>query len=141
MLIKMLCGTYGALENETVVAKDNQSAPFEVDDKNGRRLISMGYAVEVRPGEKKDETPIVTDEKPLEEYSYQELKKMAKELGLSANGTAAALLDRIRESIRQPEEDETDGAEPEEDSDDVDEASGDDGTKPPQLEAAEPEVV
>lgn len=139
MLIKMLCGTYGAAENETIVAKDKQSVPFEVDDKNGRRLISMGYAVEVRSGEEKDETPMVADEKPLEEYSYQELKKKAKELGLSTNGTAAALLDRIRESIGQTEDDET--AESEEDSDDLDGESEDDDYELPKLEAAEPEVV
>lgn len=137
MIIKMLCGTYGAVENEMVVAKDKQSTPFEVDDKNGRRLISMGYAVEVRPGEEKDETPIVADEKPLEEYSYQELKKKAKELGLSTNGTTAVLLDRIRESIGQTEEDEA--VEPEE-SDDLDGDSEGDSPEPPTLEAAEPEV-
>lgn len=139
MLIKMLCGTYGAVENDTVVAKDKQSAPFEVDDKNGQRLVSMGYAVEVRPGEKKDETAEPEVVKPLEEYSYQELKKKVKELGLSTNGTAAVLLDRIRESIGQTADDET--VEPEEDSDDLDGESEDDGPELPKLEAAEPEVV
>lgn len=137
MLIKMLCGTYGAAENETIVAKDKQSAPFEVDDKNGRRLISMGYAVEVTAGEK-DETPIAADKKPLEEYSYQELKKKAKELGLSTQGTAAALLDRIRESMGQTD----DRKEPEEDfEEDSEGESGEEGPEPPSLEAAEPEVV
>ena len=36
MLIKILEGTFGALENGVVVAKTSRSAPFEVDEKRGR---------------------------------------------------------------------------------------------------------
>lgn len=91
MLIKMLYGTYGALEGETVVAKSNRSAPFEVGEERAQQLIKAGYAVRAEGIEKAP----CSDIRQIRDYSYQELKKMAKELGLPTSGTKEQLIERI----------------------------------------------
>jgi hypothetical protein len=118
MLIKMLQGTFGALENGAVVAKTSQSAPFEVDDVRGRQLVEAGYAREVGKdvqvsqalpvqgpkGEERetDSGENVSEkgepgnaEKALSEYSFTELRNMAKEMGLKADGKKEQLEERI----------------------------------------------
>ncbi len=118
MLIRILQGTFGALENGAVVAKTSQSDPFEVDDVRGRQLIEAGYAKEmgedvpvskVSPVSAPDEEGRKADfgenvsggeepgssEKALSEYSFAELRNMAKELGMKADGKREQLEERI----------------------------------------------
>ncbi len=118
MLIKMLQGTFGALENGAVVAKTSQSAPFEVDDVRGRQIVEAGYAREVGkdvqvsqalpvqgPKGEERETDFGENvsggeepgsaEKALSEYSFAELRNMAKGLGMKADGKREQLEERI----------------------------------------------
>lgn len=118
MLIKMLEGTFGALENGVVVAKTSRSAPFEVDEKRGRQLVEAGYAREMRGDVQVSQELPVPDpngeerepgfgeagsapEDPgdvredLSGYSFQGLRNLAKELGLKADGKKEQLLERI----------------------------------------------
>lgn len=132
MLIRILQGTFGALENGAVVAKTSQSAPFKVDDARGRQLIEDGYAREVGedvpvpgilPASDPDEEKLETDSgenvsgreepgdagKALSEYSFAELRNMAKELGLKADGKREQLEERIaanRDGQREKSEEE-----------------------------------
>ncbi len=118
MLIKILEGTFGALENGVVVAKTSRSAPFEVDEKRGRQLVEAGYARKMRGdvqvsqelpvpdpnGEEREpgsgeagsdpEDPGDVREE-LSGYSYNELRSMTRELGLKADGKKEELVDRI----------------------------------------------
>ncbi len=148
MLIKMLKGTFGALENGAVVAKTSQSAPFEVDDVRGRQIIEAGYAKEMgedvpvskvlpvsasdEEGRKADSGENVSGgeepgsaEKALSEYSFAELRNMAKELGLKADGKRDKLEERIaayRAGEQEKSEDEDAVAVDEGDPDGADEA-------------------
>lgn len=149
MLIKMICGTYGAMENGLIIAKDSNSAPFEVLEEKGKRLVALGYAQEVGCD---TETEVLKDAAPeaakeleeadLSDYSIQDIRRMAKEMGLSAGGNKQQIIDRMIEArnnadeVQPTKEDEPDEAvEGSEDDahDNSDEA-------PPALEAAEPEV-
>ena len=67
---------------------------FECDNAIAASLIERGYAEAV--GEV-DEAKLVghLDPADLETYSYQELKKLAADLGVSANGKKEELIERI----------------------------------------------
>lgn len=150
MLIKMLCGTYGANENGIIVAKTNKSAPFYVEEKRGRELIASGYAKEVNgmlPAEDDRHSDAGEDHgkenvgDDLDNYSAKDLQKLAKEMGLSAGGSKKEIIDRIRKS-REEKEDPTlpdeEPALPDEEPDGEDE--GDRLEESPLLTAAEPEA-
>lgn len=128
MLIQMICGTFGVREGESVVAKTSRSAPFEVGEEKGKQLILMGYAREVREHEA---LPLQVHEKDsqsqsLEDYSIQDLRRMAKGMGLSASGTKKQLIERIQGSDKAPYESQETMAQPNE--------------EPPTLSPAEPEA-
>lgn len=112
MLIKLLCGTYGAKEGDIIISKTSESAPFEVEEKRGRQLIAMRYAKEIKSaadredaagedtkdsGEETDgkDTADTSEGKGLEDCSIQELRKMAKEKGLLTSGNKVQLIERI----------------------------------------------
>lgn len=142
MLIKLLYGTYGAKEGDVIVSKTNKSDPFEVEEKRGRRLIDMGYAVQIDAGYperedsnaeegEKEDVPQKETVKSLREYSLEDLKKQAKAMGLSTKGSKQQILERI-----QAEQDKNKPVE-----ENRDEESGDDSKEePPVLTPAEPEV-
>ncbi|NBH27665.1 hypothetical protein D3Z60_18250 [Lachnospiraceae bacterium] len=105
MLIKLLYGTYGAEEEGIIIAKTNKSAPFCVEEKRGRELIASGYAMEIHsmypPENNKQaiarEEQVKSDAKDnMDSYSLQDLRKIAKEMGLSAGGNKQEILDRIK---------------------------------------------
>ena len=75
---------------------------FDVDETIGKSLIDRGYVAEtsshneVKPVEEQDEEVIDTAESnDLEDMSYQELKRMASQLGLDATGKKDELIARI----------------------------------------------
>lgn len=127
--IRMVCGTYGYREpNGVMEAKNNKSAPFEVEEKEGERLIRMGYAVKVRDGAMPEEacgggepengeTGSIAEE--LGEMTKKDLEKVAKDMGIPANGTKNELIQRIMEEEESRRENaggvpELNAAEPEE---------------------------
>ena len=73
-----------------VIYKEEQS--FEACDAIAESLIERGYVKEIT------EAPIMTgnlDRNQLEEMSYPELKRLASQMGLSANGKKDELIARI----------------------------------------------
>ncbi|MFD4554416.1 SAP domain-containing protein [Streptomyces sp. NPDC058469] len=61
---------------------------FEVNEADGQALVEVGAAVQVEVAK-----PVVS-----QGPSYDELKARAKELGLAANGSRDALIERIAEA-------------------------------------------
>lgn len=145
MLIKLLCGTYGAKEGDIIISKTSESAPFEVEEKRGRQLIAMGYAREIKSSGHLDEEDAASEDtadggeetdrkeaadtsegKDLEDCSIQELRKMAKEKGLPTSGNKAQLIERIVTADNDMEK--------------PDRQEEDPGEEAPIFEPAEPEV-
>lgn len=100
-------GNYGHYQNGIVYPKNKNSEPFELDDMKAKELIARGIAVAVEVAEKDD---LETEDMEatylgcgnimsyLEEYSFKELQKLAKDRGLSGAGSKAELIARILES-------------------------------------------
>lgn len=107
----MICGTYGMRDGDIIVAKTSSSAPFNVEEAKGRNLIALGYAQEVKdvvPDAK--EGNALNAEDNLTDYSLQDLRKLAKKMGLAATGSKQQLLERILASksdiLEESQEDE-----------------------------------
>lgn len=105
--IKILCGTYGYRRSDGVMeAKNNKSEPFEVEEKEGERLIRMGYAEKARNNAPQEEEcgggepesgEIGSIAEELGGMNKKDLEKVAKDMGLPANGTKDELIQRIME--------------------------------------------
>lgn len=99
-------GNYGHYENGVVYPKNKNSEPFELDDMKAKDLIARGIAVAAEVAENDEletedmETTYVegSNTSYLEEYSFKELQKLAKDRGLSGAGSKAELIARILES-------------------------------------------
>lgn len=143
MLIKLLCGTYGAREGNVIIAKTSNSEPFEVEEKRAEQMIAAGYARKAgnegnfitedsHAKETEEIQPAIKEEdvKDITEYSLQDLRKRAKELGLPITGSKQQIIERIQEAENKKLS--ADGQE-EENTEDSEE-------EPPILAPAEPEV-
>lgn len=145
MLIKILAGAYGHRPDQGksyIEKKDKNSEPFEVSDAEAARLIGLGIAEKVGVDTAKESDKAAelisrdSEGDGLEQLSIQQLRKMAKDLGLPADGGKAVLADKIRNASMAPQKrEESDGMS---DADDETDMSG--GEVPPVLQAAEPEV-
>lgn len=135
MLIKMLCGACSVVEEGIVTVKTNKSDAFYVEEKRGRELIKAGYAYEVKDTcclGNNSSTGTEDAEKnktSAEDYSLQELRSIAKEMGLPAGGSKTELFNRI-EAAKNEE-----NALEDEDTD-----KDEDAEESPLLTAAEPEA-
>lgn len=138
MLIKMLCGVCSVVEEGIVTAKTNKSEAFYVEEKRGRELIEAGYAYEVRGtcysenNSSAGTEDVGRNKVSAEDYSLQELRNLAKEMGLPAGGSKTELFNRI-EAAKGDEEtalemEDTENADVNEDTEES-----------PLLTAAEPE--
>ena len=148
MLVRIIIdGNYGHYVNGVVIPKNKNSKPFELEDSKALRLISEGVAEAVNgepvpdnEGELPD--PFCNDGEPvpdndgvtvpdnegvtgnldadqLDDLSINDLRKIAKDLGVSASGSKKELIKKICDvEVSAPAEDE----------------------EPPVLEAADPEV-
>ena len=155
--VKIIVGTYGYRKNDTspVELIDKNSDPIEVPDAEAKRLIGLGIATAVEakavaptpaaaPESKEAESPeaevpMVTghlDAESLKEYSYNDLKKLAKDLGLSAKGSKEELIERIAAAQVQAPATEDDGTGEGGTEDDGTDA---DNEEPPVLSAVDPE--
>ncbi len=145
MLIKILAGAYGHRpdpEKSYIEKKDKDSDPFEVNEKEAARLIGLGIAEKavVNIEKKSDEMSVPTDpggqDDDLEQLSIQKLRKMAKDLGLPADGSKTVLAGKIRNALNiQQNQEESDDQEEE-----GDETNISDKEAPPILQAEDPEV-
>ena len=122
MKICITRGIYGFRQNGCVVEKTSSSAPFDVDDEEGKRLIVLNVAREVAPGGNRREVSVSMEneeegfgdcpenvpEDELENMPFSELRQMAKELGVKGSGSREELIERLREHIActESEEDE-----------------------------------
>lgn len=145
MLIRILAGAYGHRPDpgkSYIEKKDKDSEPFDVSDKEAARLIGLGIAEKAAVNiakelDKESASTISNDqEDDLEQLSIQKLRKMAKDLGLPADGGKAVLAEKIRNASKVPQnQEEGDDSPYENNENDVS-----DSEDPPILQAAEPEV-
>lgn len=136
MLIKIVNGMYGYRpdpDENYIERKDSNSGPFEVDDKEAERLILLGIAQAVAQVGHLPSKDAEDEGDGLEDRPISELRKMAKELGLPADGSKAVLAEKIRHATAPASEDDDDGEIPQYAEDGENEA-------PPVLNAADPEV-
>lgn len=92
---------------------------FEIEDTDvAMSLMERGYVEAVTDSPElypEVETASVEAEGSLEEMSYQDLKKMASEMGIDASGKKNELIERIRNHVANSTIDETtDDEDPEE---------------------------
>ncbi|MDE7204069.1 MAG: hypothetical protein K2O91_19755 [Lachnospiraceae bacterium] len=148
MLIRILAGAYGHRpdpEKSYIEKKDRDSEPFEVSDKEAERLIRFGIAekaaVNIEKELDKDPNSVNTDSHSdeLEQLPIQKLRKMAKDLGLLADGSKAVLAEKIRNaSSKNGNTDDGQDTDDVQDRGNTDDEPGHEA--PPILQAAEPEV-
>ena len=145
MLIRILAGAYRHRpdpEKSYIEKKDKDSDPFEVNDKEAARLIGLGIAEKAAVNTEKEPDKIYVPADPggqdddLEQLPIQKLRKMAKDLGLPADGSKAVLAEKIRNVSKiQQNQEVSDDLEEEGDETDIS-----DKEAPPILQAADPEV-
>ncbi|MDE5697631.1 MAG: hypothetical protein K2I96_09520 [Lachnospiraceae bacterium] len=145
MLIRILAGAYGHRPDpgkSYIEKKDKGSEPFDVSDKEAARLIGLGIAEKAAVNiakelDKESASTISNDqEDDLEQLSIQKLRKMAKDLGLPADGGKAVLAEKIRNASKVAQNQEEGDDSPYENN----ETDVSDSEDPPILQAAEPEV-
>ena len=108
MRVRITRGIYGFMESGHLVEKTNRSAPFEVDEDEGKRLIMLNVAKQVS-AESCFEEAFVQDENEetegkesrdagengpgdaLEDMALEELRAMEKEIQLSVRLLSTAL--------------------------------------------------
>lgn len=145
MLIRILAGAYGHRPDpgkSYIEKKDKDSEPFEVSDTEAARLIGLGIAekaaVNIEKESYKEAASTIPDDRgdDLEQLPIQKLRKMAKDLGLPADGSKAILAEKIRNASKDLQKREED----DDQQDENDESDVSDDEDPPILKAAEPEV-
>lgn len=114
MKIRITRGIYGFREKGNVVEKTNSSTPFEVDDDEGNRLISLNVAEkadnlavtgdvtqdqEAEPDEEVDVIAKIgsTSKESLEDLDKKELYSFAEALGIKKTGSKAELVARLQQ--------------------------------------------
>lgn len=110
MKICITRGIYGFRKNGNVIEKTKNDPPFEVDDEEGERLVSLRVAecVDVLPEATEDaaEKENVHDEEQssrtgyisrssLEELNKEDLIVLAEEFGIKKYGNKADLVERL----------------------------------------------
>lgn len=107
MKICITRGIYGFRENGCVVEKTSHSAPFEIDEEEGRRLIELNVAKKAAEGGIPDEekaedadedAPVATgniSRESLKGMKKEELYRLAEELGIRKSGSKEELAERL----------------------------------------------
>ena len=83
--IRIISGNYGLHVSGRVVRKSKESEPFEVEDREAERLVSLGVAEIVSVKEEPEEEAEIPEEEPDEDMaskSMKELREIAKEKGV-----------------------------------------------------------
>lgn len=114
MKIRITRGIYGFREKGNVVEKTSSSAPFEVDDDEGNRLISLNVAekandpavtgdvTQEQKTEPEEETDVLaqigsTSKGSLEEMDKKVLCAFAEALGIKKTGSKPELVARLQQ--------------------------------------------
>ncbi len=111
-MIKMVAGIYGYKKDGKLEAKNAKSEPFNLDPKEEERLVQAGVAkyVEVEPIRviTQADNENAVKNKELTEMSFEELKALAAEKGISVSGKSKqAYIDALMEAANSD-----DGLEP-----------------------------
>lgn len=107
MYIKIISGIYGHNKNGCIIPTNSQSEPFEVDDTEAARLISLGVAKEYKVKSPNLTTTNECDKNENPKYStetdIQELRNIAKGYGISfsPNIGKEKLLERLDEFLEE----------------------------------------
>lgn len=86
--IRIISGNYGLHVSGRVVRKNKESEPFEVEEREAERLVSLGVAeivgVTEEPAEPEEEPEIPEEEadEDMASKSMKELREIAKEKGV-----------------------------------------------------------
>lgn len=148
-MVRIIKGIYGYKNKDGVIEpKTCKDEPFSLTEEQEARLVSKGVAeyVEVAPVQQKGHL----DREQLMSWAYNDIKKLAKEMGVPATGTKEEIVDRIvDEEVEIPvEELETDAEDTDEEDqgtaeEDESNESGDDNgegdEEPPVLNPEEPQ--
>lgn len=111
MKICITRGIYGFRQNGSLVEKTSSSAPFEVDDEEGKRLIAFNVArrvsdeiVKAEISKAEHDTADGLHEKEgrfsvedLDNMGKEELCRLAEALGLKKTGSKAELIERLKQ--------------------------------------------
>ncbi len=111
MKICITRGIYGFRQNGSLVEKTSSSAPFEINDEEGKRLIALNVAKRVSDEIGEAETfktePGTTDDlhgkvgnismEDLDAMGKEELCKLAEALGVKKTGSKAELIERLKQ--------------------------------------------
>ncbi len=119
MKIRITRGIYGFRENGKVVEKTKSDRPFEVDDKEGARLIALKVAesadddksIEIDRSEKDEGRPDTAGEgyltrEELVSMSKEDLSRLAEELGVKKTGSKKELVEQLLQCSIGYEEEE-----------------------------------
>lgn len=120
-MIRITRGIYGHNVNGRIRPRTPCSEPFEASPEEERRLVSIGIAEYVEGGEGTDNDGEMskaahtsgeanTGEEPMEEMNINSLRKLAKQSGVSAAGTKADIIGRIK-ALSEDTDDSEDDAE------------------------------
>lgn len=139
MMVKITRGYYGHRNGRIVELKDVNTPAFEVQEEEAKRIIGLGIAkadvVSEDEQEHINESGNVTGhltEEQLRELPYSRLKKLCKEMGVSAAGKQDELIARLLEvEVEVTDQDE------EKEVAETDESDNEEC--PPMLTPAEPE--
>ena len=130
MKIKIVQGTYGYVPQEGMAVEliNITHDPIEVSESQGQRLLGLGIAEVVEEkGQETDSEPekekYEKKESEEKELTFQEMRQLAKQMGISTKGTKEELSARIDEANKKQEKLD---AEPDEE-------------QPPMFSPAEPE--
>ena len=105
--VKVISGIYGLHISGRLTPKTKEDEPFEVDDREAERLVSLGVAEIVKAA---DEAPALTEEDPetpeeepdedIGSKSMKELREIAKEKGvkMKAGMTKEELVDALSDA-------------------------------------------
>lgn len=120
MKICITRGIYGFREDGCVVEKTGSSAPFEVDEEEGLRLIELNVAKKVAEDGFSDkeksvedaagDTPLITvriSRESLKGMKKEELYRLAEELGIRKSGSKEELAERLSQCPVWEEDEET----------------------------------
>lgn len=129
MKIQITRGIYGFRQDGNVMEKTKDSAPFEVDDKEGERLIALCVAQKVMSMENEQDYPIAEEpEGPdgdddvfdrmgkihkgsLAGMKRDDLSQFADALGIKKNGSKEELVKRLQQCPVWAEDGEAQDAE------------------------------
>ena len=136
-MIKIVSGVYGDYTTGKVVAKNKDSAPFELPEEEEKRLVDAGVAIYVDGGRTALPDGVIGIPEYSSDMKVDELRAIGKMMGLTfpVGTTKAEMVAQMDEAIEAGMQDDEATEEADEQTDGNDD-SGDD-EQPPVFDASE----